>query len=458
MARGEAPAVIRSKSGSIVPATRRTAGKIWSAASRAWLAVARSRYRRYLGWPLLGLLLLIPGLLLPWLAIPLRPGRAAWSLPVVLAGIPAVSWVSYGAVLAACLAAGSLAAVRSRGRASAATAAVGAAVLVVSLGFLVASGTADWRLLQLLEDQTAEQAAIFNQFGYAVPGQTASLMLVGPVTGSWAVVAGALRLGWFCAAGGGLVLLASGAASLAAWARRTRRRAMLLPALAVLIVAGVLSRGVIAGYLAGQGAAGVQSGDYQAASASLADARQFNPLLSSSTAYELALGQVLIAEGQGGQPLALLADADARGIVGDSQGQVTELDQAVQLDPANPVIQQQLDQASQILGLIHENAGPLQALSDPTVADVYTEGRVRYAGADYPDALACFRQVLTMTGDGNVISSAYTYLALSELKLGLRDQARLDLLHAVSADASYNNTLARSLLSGLYISTKSGEA
>jgi len=153
-----------------------------------------------------------------------------------------------------------------------------------------------------------------------------------------------------------------------------------------------------------------------------------------------------------------VADADARGIVGDSQGQVTELHRAEQLDPANPVLQQQLDQASQILGLIHENAGPLQALSDPTVADVYTEGRVRYADADYPDALACFRQVLTMTGDGNVISSAYTYLALSELKLGLRDQARLDLLHAVSADVSYNNTLARSVLAGLYISTKSGEA
>jgi tetratricopeptide (TPR) repeat protein len=92
------------------------------------------------------------------------------------------------------------------------------------------------------------------------------------------------------------------------------------------------------------------------------------------------------------------------------------------------------------------------------VADLYTQGRVRYAQADYSAALPCFQQVLRITGDGNVISSAYTYIALSELKLGRAGQARLDLLRAVRADTSYNNTLARSLLVGLYISTKSGDA
>jgi hypothetical protein len=144
--------------------------------------------------------------------------------------------------------------------------------------------------------------------------------------------------------------------------------------------------------------------------------------------------------------------------MGDALGQVTELRQAVLLDPANPVLQQQLDQASQVLAVTEQNPGPLQALSHPTVADLYTEGRIDYARADYPAAMTCFRAVLTMTGDGNVISSAYTYLALSELKQGHASQARLDLLRAASADVGYNNTLARSLLAGLYISTKSGGA
>jgi len=423
-----------------------------------WAAARRADYRSWLGWPLLGMLLLILGLALPWFAVPLQPGLHAWSLAVVLAGAPSISWLSYGAVLAVCAGLGALAMVRSRGRPSAATAAVGAAVLVVSLTFLVATATADWPLLQRLEDQTAQQTAIFGQFGYGVPGQEPSLMLLVPVTGTWELVGGALRLGWFSAATAGLMLFGSGAASLVRWARRARRRLVLLPALALLLVAGALGRGAVAGYLAGQGTAAAQAGDYQAAGASLATARRFNPLLTSSTGYDLALGQVLLATGGRGQPLALLAAADARGAGGDIRGQVAGLRAAVARDPANDVLRQQLDQASQVLGLSAGDAGPLQALSDPTVADEYTEGRVRYALADYPAALASFRRVLSMTGNANVTSSALTYLALAELKLGRADQARRDLLHAVSVDTSYNNTLARSLVAGLYVGTKSGDA
>lgn len=413
-------------------------------------------HRRWLGWPLLGLLMLILGLALPWFAIPLQAGRSAWSLPVVLAGIPSGSWVSYGAVLTACLGLGLLAMMRSRGRPCAATAAVGAAVVIVSLIFLAATRTADWPLLQRLEDQTTQQNAIFSQFGYGVPGAEPALMLLVPVTGTWALVAGALRLGWFSAAVGGLMLFASGASYLAAWFRAAGRRGRLLPALALLLVVGVLGRGAVAGYLARQGIAAAQAGDYQAASSRLATARQFNSLLSSSTAYDVAVGQVLLADGGAGQPLALLADADARGAGSDLAGQVTKLRQAVARDPANPVLRQQLDRASQVLGRHDTDPGSLQALSDPTVADEYTQGRVLYALADYSAAMTCFRQVLTMTGDVNVTSSALTYISLSELKLGQAGQARRDLLHAVSVDTGYNNTLARSLVVGLYVGTKSG--
>jgi hypothetical protein len=441
-----------------VQAIRRTLAEIWLAVRRVWSVGRHAEHRSWLRWPPLGLLLLILGLALPWFAIPLQPGLSSWSLSVVLAGIPSASWVSYGALLAICLVLGLLAIVRSRGRAGAATAAVGAAVLFVSLAFVVASVTADWPLLQRLEDQATEQSAIFGQFGYAVPGQAPSLMLVAPVTGSWALLGGALRLGWFCTVAGGLVLLASGASSLAGRVRRIRLRGILLSALALLLVAGVLVRGIAADYLAGQGADAVQAGDYQAARASLADASHLDPLLASSTAYELTLGQVLLSAGGSRQPLAMFAVADASGAVGDIQGQVTDLRKAVALDPANPVLRQQLDQASQVLAVADKNPAPLQALADPTVADVYTQARVRYAQADYSAALASFQQVLRMTGDGNVISSAYTYIALSELKLGRPGLARLDLLRAVRTDTSYNNTLARSLLAGLYISTKSGDA
>jgi hypothetical protein len=412
----------------------------------------------WLGWPLLGLLLLIPGLVLPWFAVPLQAQRSAWSLPVVLAGVPSVSRVSYGTVLAGCLGLGLLAMRRGQGRPCAATAAVGGGALVVSLTFLVATRTTDWSLLQQLQDRTAQQTAIFSQFGYAVPVQEPSLMLLVPVTGTWALVVGALRLGWLSTAAGGLVLFGSSASCLAGLVRRTRWPKMLLPELALLLIVGFLCRGEVASYLADQGVAAAQAGDYQAARTNLAVAYSLNPLLASDMAYEQALGQVLLAAGRSGQPLALLADADARGASGDIHGQVAELQLAVARDAANPVLIQQLDQASQLLGLTSQYPGPLQALGDPTVADEYTEGRVFYAVADYTAALAYFRQVLTMTQDANVTSSAFTYIALSELKLGQADQARLDLLRAVGADTGYNNTLARSLVAGLYVGTKSGDA
>jgi hypothetical protein len=425
---------------------------------RIWAVAGRARHSRWLGWPLFGLLLTITGLVLPWFAIPLAGSRSAWSLPVVLAGVASGSLASYGAVLAVCFGLGLAAIVVSRGRPSAATSAVGAGVLVVCVTFLVATGTADWPLLQQLEDQTAQQAAIFSQFGYGVPGQLPNLMVLVPVTGSWVLVGGALRLGWLSATVGGLMLFGSGVPSLAGWAGRTRRRWRLVPALGLLLVAGAVGRGAAAAYLAGQGAAAGRAGNYPSANSTLALAHRLDPLLTSSPAYELALGQVMLAAGQASQPLASLADADARAAQGDLQGQVTELRQAAAGDPANGVLAQQLDQASQLLGLTSQDARPLQALGDPTVADEYTQGRILYAAADYTAALACFRQVLTMTGDANVTSSAFTYIALSELRLGQADQARRDLLRAVSLDPEYNNTLARSLVAGLYIGTKSGAA
>jgi hypothetical protein len=423
---------------------------------RIWVDARRARDSSWLGWPLLGLLLVITGQALPWFAIPMMGGRSAWSLPVVLAGVPSGSWASYGAILAVCLGLGLLSVIAWRGRPCAATATVGAGVLVVCLTFLVATGTADWPLLQQLEDQSAQQTAIFGQFGYGVPNQLPSLMLLVPVTGSWALVAGALRLGWLSATVGGLMLFGTAAPSLTGWARRARRRWHLVAALGLLLVVSAVGRGAVAAYLAGQGAAAASGGDYPSANGTLALARRLDPLLTSSTAYDLALGQVLMAVGHTGQPLALLADANARGAQGDIQGQVTALRQAAATDPGSLVIAQQLDRASQLLALTDEDARPLEALSDPTVADEYTRGRILYAAADYTAALACFRQVLTVTTDANVDSSAFTYIALSELKLGQADQARRDLLHAVSLDTQYNNTLARSLVAGLYIGTKTG--
>jgi tetratricopeptide (TPR) repeat protein len=411
----------------------------------------------WLHWPLLGWLLTALALVQPWLAIPLEADRSAVSLPLVLAGVPSDPRLSYGTAVAACLGLGLMATVSSRGRPSPGTAGLGLAVLVVCLTFVVATATGDWALQQHLRDQAADQTTIFQQLGYAVPTQEPSLMLGAPVAGDWSRLGGGLQLGWFCAAASGLTLLLSGASSLARWARRAGWQEALPVLVSLLVVVGLIGRGLAAGYMAERGGEAARAGDPQAARSSLAMARALDPSLAGSAQYELALGQVLLASGQRRHPLALLADAQSQGNGGNAGQQVAELKEAVSRDPKDRVLVQQLRQASRQLALADDDARPIRAFSRLTVADEYTEGRVLYDKAEYGSALVCFRRVLTLTREANVVSSAYTYISLSEMKLGQSGQARHDLLKAIDADTGYNNSLARSLAAGLYVANKTGD-
>jgi Tfp pilus assembly protein PilF len=63
-------------------------------------------------------------------------------------------------------------------------------------------------------------------------------------------------------------------------------------------------------------------------------------------------------------------------------------------------------------------------------------------------------RTLQLTSDPNVRSSAYTYISLCETAMGQHQQARQDLLTAISLDTEYNNALARTLATGLYVSRR----
>jgi hypothetical protein len=394
------------------------------------------------------------GLVLPWLAVPLEADRGPFSLPVALGGLPSDPRLSYGVALAACLSLALLATVRSGGRPSAVTAALGLVLLGLCLAFVFATGTSDWPLLQHLRDQAAERDVIFQQLGYAVPATEPRLMLGAPLTGDWSQLAGGLRAGWFGTGGGGLVLLLSGLPRLPFRLGAAGWRGLVPAAAALLAVGGLIGlagRGGAAAYLADRGIQAARAGDYRAARSSLATAHALDPSMARGVPYELALGQALLASGQSSDPLALLAEAESRDQTGDVGRQVAELREAVKRDPGDPVLVQELRQASRQLALVRGDARPLQALGHPTAADRYTEGRVLYDRASYAEALACFRTVTTLTREPNVVSSAYTYISLSEMKLGASGDARHDLVRAVAVDTGYNNTLARSLATGLYV-------
>jgi tetratricopeptide (TPR) repeat protein len=277
-------------------------------------------------------------------------------------------------------------------------------------------------------------------------------MLGVAVDGEWAALLGALRAGWFAAAAGGLALLLGGAPELAGRGRAGWRHRLPLVA-ALLVVAGLgalVGRGVAAVTLSERGAGLARAGDYRVASSLLTTAGRLDPSLARDEAYELAVGQALLASGRHGDALALLADAELRGETGDAPGQVAELTDAVRRAPGDPVLVEQLRQATWRLALVGDDPRPIRTLGPRTTADEYTEGRVLYDRSAYADALTCFQRVLTLTGQPDVRSSAYTYIALSEAKLGRAGPARRDMVAAVLADTGTNNVQARSLALGLY--------
>lgn len=79
----------------------------------------------------------------------------------------------------------------------------------------------------------------------------------------------------------------------------------------------------------------------------------------------------------------------------------------------------------------------------------YMVGRIQYDLHNYSQCEAAMRRVIALSQSTNVLSSAYTYLALSSDGQGDYVDARTLLLQAVSLDPKYRNNTAREELSGL---------
>jgi tetratricopeptide (TPR) repeat protein len=79
----------------------------------------------------------------------------------------------------------------------------------------------------------------------------------------------------------------------------------------------------------------------------------------------------------------------------------------------------------------------------------YMVGRIQYELHNYSQCEAAMRRVIALSQSTNVLSSAYTYLALSSDGQGDYAEARTYLLQAVSLDPKYRNNTAREELSGL---------
>ncbi|TMD96397.1 MAG: hypothetical protein E6I76_07840 [Chloroflexi bacterium] len=344
---------------------------------------------------------------------------------------------------------------RAKGRPTAAIAVCGAVLLLLPILFVVQSAISDFQLVQHINQQNAEMRSITSQLGYSIPRSGPTSVLLYPLGGSTRAIATDLRPGWVMSLVGGALVLAFGLGALIRGLRADRRLRWGSLALGV-VLAILLGRGAFANYIASSAEQASRAGEYSRATQLFDYAQRLNPLLRFNANFELGLGQALGASGDSASPLALYAQSKALGTQNDTVDQLADLQQAATQEPGNLVIVQELISQARKAALIDNNRGLMQAIVSQRYGDLpaahYALGRILYKGGDFDHAIDQFLRTIQLTNDPNVRSSAYTYVSLSETAMGRDSDARSHLLTAIALDTEYNNSLARSLAAGLYVS------
>jgi tetratricopeptide (TPR) repeat protein len=327
------------------------------------------------------------------------------------------------------------------------------ALLVLPVLFLVQSEVADYALqLTIIRDHTAF-SQIIRLSGYTVPRGAPRLNLVVPITGEWTVLLGTLRLGWWLTTFGGLAAFVGGFAELRALAYRAPRRWAVVTVAVALFVGLYVGRGVAANQVVTFATNDIRDGDYPAALSHLGVALALNGQLAFSNQYYVAMGRALERVGNAGSPLGLYIHARDLAAIHKVPESIDAFRRAYLANPNDPVIAAAYDSALRKYALSNQNPTMLVSfLSQPgsgSPADAFTIGVLLRRRGDAGGAIPYFRRVLETVSDTDVRSAAYTQIGLCERRLGLRSQARADLLTAIALDGQYRNLLARAAALGL---------
>lgn len=423
-------------------------------AGRRLASLAAAAHRRVSLPGVAGALLVLGGLLLPWMGVPLESEVRATSLPVVAGPAPVVGAVSYGAAVLALLGVAVVGLALRRGGAGTVTCAAGVGIGATAILFVLYSGIGDAQLTARLTRQQIEMDAIAGHFGYPISRSGPTSLLLLPLTGTWRLVVDALRPGWLATLAGGVLLGLAGAGEARRWARAGRWRCGAALSVAATALLATLGPCFAANLLVDSGIAATATGDYSTAADRLSLAARLNPRVSVRPDVQLALGGAALAQGDRTSSLALLAQGQVQV---DDHAEVAAagvLRQAHDADPANTVTVDELAQVAR--DLIWSHADPrtmiqlLQQQYGDRPANHYAMGRYLYLHGDFDTAIQELDRVLQETAEPNVDSSALTYIALSEYREGKAADARTHVLEAVALDTEYDNDLARALATGLY--------
>jgi hypothetical protein len=212
----------------------------------------------------------------------------------------------------------------------------------------------------------------------------------------------------------------------------------------------------------------LSSGDYPTALQWLDVAGYLNPELAKVTAYHVEHGEALyfLAPSQLGPDSHLYLAA----VYHAQKDDLAAYLQLLAIQHANSGALWGREEMNVTLATLAEEARPLRdpammrvnndARALPWLQDLlatdpsngyghYMVGRISY---DMHDEAACLQHmlmVLRLSSDADINSSAYAYMALSEVEQGNDGEARTLLFKAVALDANYRNNTAREALSGL---------
>ena len=392
----------------------------------------------------MGLVLGATSLVVPWVGLNLSPDLTAFNIKFAFAGVPVVGHLSYGEVLLPIIVAAAVSLVRSRGRPTNVTRAWGWAMILISLIFVVTTRIMGGELLFRLSNDWAQTQIVDRQLGWAfnppsnyfgfTPDSTTMMVLNG------------LQLGWYLAVLAGVLTAGRPVSPL----RHRRMSVIALLVIGILLVWG-FTTGLMAQAAKFDGVAAEQVGHPVLAERDFQRALSLNPELQFDNELEVELGH---AQADQGEVNALTWLAEAKNPPSTStalNGQLFYFSQALREAPDNPVVRN--DFAVTLADDMNSTKSPLAPGSVSSLDGLaflsFTSGHFAYESGDESSAIAYLNQTVAETRNGELLSAAYTYLALSEQRLGDSAEFRKDIVKSVDLDTQEINALAREVAAGL---------
>ena len=427
-----------------------------SAVPAAGMRTARHRRTRHLvvGTRVAGVVLLAAGLVLPWVQPVLGAPMTATHLFVVTptGSQRLVSWGLTLAIAAVLSGAG----LTRWGRRHPLVTDLAAVVAGWSvLGFLLQSLLVDFGLQEMLRVGRAELAEVQRLVGYRIPRPTVTTVGPVPLPTDAAEVVSALRIGFYAALLGAVLLL------VAAWTahRRSLRRpadGRALVAVLAVVAAAVLVTVVQGAWVrldldrargaAAQGADPAAVTFYSAALGRASGVGRNPDVLADLGVSELRSGP---ADG----PAAALAASRLELQSGRDLEAMQMIAQAAETWPAESALQTEFRTQALTYLRLHTTTQPVRAVLTGLVDGPVLRlamAKVDLAVGDNPAAIVDARAAQRLTVDHDVLSTALTLRSVAESRSGDLAEGRRTLVAAVEADTDYVNVMARSLLVGLY--------